>query len=339
MAESMKRWEIASIGLHKLQKVSAQRPVPEPGEILVRVGAVSLNYRDYYVLEDKMGVKLDFPFTPTSDMAGTVVGVGPGVTRFKEGDRVVSMCITEWIDGAPLGWDIAAPQGGPIPGMLAQYVATPAEWCVHAPHTLDLAQASTLPIAALTAWTALVELGRIRAGQTVVVQGTGGVSLFAAQFALINGANVIVTTSSESKRQQVLQMGVQHVIDRNTVPEWQHAVLELTGGKGADHIVEVVGGDNVARSLEALKQGGEIFLIGFLGSTELSISIMPVLAKRAKITGISVGPRRAMEDMILAIDQHGLKPVIEAVYPFDQAPAAFEHLVRGAFGKVVINVS
>lgn len=269
-------------------------------------------------------------------MAGTVIEVGDGVTRFTEGDLVVSMCITDWIDGASLDWDVARPQGGPLPGVLAEYVVMKADWCVHAPRSLNTDEASTLPIAALTAWMALLELDHVRAGQTVVVQGTGGVSLFAVQFGVANGATVIVTTSTDAKANRVRQLGAHHIIDRSARPDWHTAVLELTDGRGADHVLEMVGGENFGRSVAAMKQGGRISLIGFLESTALSAPLMPLLAKRATIEAISVGPRRAMEDMIRAIDQHGIKPVVDTTYRFDQVPEAFEHLKRGAFGKIVV---
>src|SRR5476651_697898 len=199
MSEVMNRWEISSFGLDNLELAAMPRPVPKAGEILVKIEAVSLNYRDTQVVENGMTAALAFPFTPASDMAGTVVAVGEGVTRFAEGDHVISTYITNWIDGAPKTWAEMPTQGGPIQGMLAQYVATPAEWCVRAPNSLTPTEAATLPIAALTAWMALIELGKLTVGQTVVVQGTGGVSLFAVQLAAAAGAKVIVTSSSEDK--------------------------------------------------------------------------------------------------------------------------------------------
>jgi NADPH:quinone reductase-like Zn-dependent oxidoreductase len=265
--------------------------------------------------------------------------VGDNVTRFKEGDRVISAYIPGWIDGVPISWAQAPTQGGPIPGMLAQYVATPASWCVPAPATLTPAEASTLPVAALTAWMALVELGHLHAGQTVVVQGTGGVSLFAVQLAAAHGARVIVTSGSDDKIARVLALGARRGINRNKTPEWQHEVLELTDGRGADHILEMTGGANVERSLQAVAQGGRISVIGLLDSDTLSLPILPLLGSRASIVGIAVGPRRALEDLVRTVDLLGIKPVIDATYPFSQVPQAFAHLQRGAFGKVVVQVS
>lgn len=339
MTDTMTRWEIPALGLDKLAQRTAPRPVPEAGEILVEVEAVSLNFRDGEVADNGMGINLAFPFTPASDMAGRVVAVGKDVTRFSIGDRVISICITGWIDGAPMSWTDAPTQGGPIPGMLSQYVATPAEWCVLAPASLTPAEASTLPIAALTAWMSLIELGHLNAGQTVVVQGTGGVSLFAVQLAAANGAQVIITSSSDEKIARAIALGATHGINRTQIPEWQTEVLRLTGGRGADHILEMAGGANVERSLAAIVPGGRISVIGLLESDRFGLPILSLLGSRASIVGISVGPRRVLEDVARAVDLHGIKPVIDATYSFSQVPQAFAHLKRGAFGKVVIQVS
>ncbi|PXW24748.1 zinc-dependent alcohol dehydrogenase family protein [Paraburkholderia caballeronis] len=344
MNETMKRWTIPALGLDRLALGVAPRPVPKAGEILVEIEAVSLNFRDAEIVENGMGVPLTFPFTPASEMAGRVIAAGDGVTRFRVGDRVLSAFIPGWIDGAPLSWTDAPTQGGPLDGMLAQYVAMPADWCVFAPTSLDALEASTLPVAGLTAWMALVEPGHLRAGQTVVVQGTGGVSLFAVQIAAASGASVIVTSSSDAKLAGAIELGAKHGIavqgiNRRERPDWQHAVLDLTGGRGADHILEMAGGDNLARSLQAIVPGGRISVIGLLESDRMDVPTMPLLGSRASIVGLSVGPRRALEDLVRMIDAHRLKPVIDAVYPFGQVPQAFEHLRRGAFGKIVVEVA
>lgn len=341
MSDLMERWETLSFGVSNLKKVTRSRPAPGYGEILIRVEAVSLNYRDTEVLESRMYLEPEFPFTPASDLAGTVIETGEGVTRFAVGDQAVSMCITNWVDGEALDWSVAPPLGGTIPGILAQYVVLPADWCVQAPKSLTAIEASTLPIAALTAWMAVCELAPSRSDQTVLIQGTGGVSLFAAQFGLAAGANVIVTTSSDQKAEQLRKLGVRtdNIIDRSITPDWPAAVMDLTDGRGADNIVEVVGGENIRKSLDAVRQGGRIALIGFMESYDMSMSILPILGKRVTIEGISVGPRRAMEDMIRAIDRHKIKPVIDRVYNFDDVPAAFQHLNSGPFGKVVIKVA
>lgn len=339
MSALNQRWEISAFGLDNLGLTEQPIPTPKAGEVLVKVEAVSLNYRDTQVAENGMTAALQFPFTPASDMAGTVVAVGEGVTRFTVGERVLSTYITNWIDGNPKAWAQMPTQGGPIQGMLAHYVTTPAEWCVRAPKNLSAVEASTLPIAALTAWMALIELGHLHAGQTVVVQGTGGVSLFAVQLAAASGAKVIVTSSSDEKIAEAIKLGATHGINRTTTPEWQTAVLELTEGRGADHVLEMAGGDNLGRSLQAVVPGGRVSIIGLLDSDELRTPIMPLLGSRASIVAVAVGPRRAMEDMVRMIDHHGIKPVIDATYSFAQVPEAFAHLNRGAFGKVVVDFS
>lgn len=338
MNNAMQRWEISSPDLATL--VRREVPFPQPGaaEVIVEVQAVSLNYRDHVIAEGGMGADIKFPFTPASDMAGRVVAVGADVTRFVVGDQIISTYITGWIDGAPLSWADSPTQGGPIPGMLSQYVSTPADWCVRAPASLTPEEASTLPIAALTAWMALMELGKLHAGQTVVVQGTGGVSLFAVQFAAANGAQVIVITSDEDKIARVKELGAAYGINRKKTPDWQSAVREITAGRGADHILEMAGGENVRRSLEAVAPGGRISIIGLLESDQINLPIMPLLGSRASIVAVAVGPRRVLEDVVRMIDLHGIKPVIDTVYDFSQVPGAFAHLKRGAFGKVVVKV-
>ena len=334
----MKVWGITAFGPEHLTLREAQIPTPDAGEALVEVEAVSLNYRDGMIVEHGAGLRLQMPFTPASDMVGRVVALGHGVTRFAIGDRVVSVVIPGWIDGARASKKTLS-QGGPIPGMLAEYVATPAEWLVKAPETLTSVEASTLPLAATTAWTALVDLGHLCAGQTVVIQGTGGVSIFGLQFAVAHNARAIVTSSSEEKLALAKKLGASDCINRTTEPNWQKKVNELTAGRGADHILEMAGGENVARSLEAVSAGGRISIIGLLESANIQAPIIPLIYSGAAIVGISIGPRRAQEDMIRAIDHCGIKPVIASVYDFADVPDAFKHLARGAFGKVVVQVN
>jgi NADPH:quinone reductase-like Zn-dependent oxidoreductase len=246
----------------------------------------------------------------------------------------VSLDISNWIDGP-------APQEGtnnaPFFGRLADYATVPAELLVHAPTSLDFAAASTLTVAGLTAWFAVVELGRVRAGEVVVIQGTGGVSLFAVQFACAHGARVIVVSSSSEKLDRLQKFHPIQGIDRSRQPEWDAQVLEWTGGRGADHILEMAGGD-ISRTLNALRIGGRISVIGLLADEELRVPILSILLKRAQLIGIGVGHRRSMEDMIRAVDQLKIQPIVDAIYPFAEAPAAFAHVKRGAFGKIVVSL-
>jgi NADPH:quinone reductase-like Zn-dependent oxidoreductase len=337
MSSTMKKWVVTEPGVEHLSLQEAAIPTPGPGEILVRVRAVSLNYRDLGVIAGEDGARTTrFPLTPGSDMAGIVVRAGPTVTRCREGDLVLGTFWAGWIDG---DWPPHARViGGMLPGVLAEYVVLHEDWAVHAPRSLGAAEASTLPCAGVTAWFALVEKGAVRAGQTVVVQGTGGVALFGLQLARAHGAEVIVTSSSDAKLRRAIELGATHGIDRSRHARWDEAVRDLTNGRGADHIFELAGGDNLGTSLRALRQGGRISLIGVLGELSMSLPSVPSFLTRPVIQGIGVGHRRAFEELVRAIDATGVKPVVDAVYGFGELPRAVEHLRRGAFGKLVINV-
>jgi NADPH:quinone reductase-like Zn-dependent oxidoreductase len=335
----MRRWQLPSFGLKNLEL--AEAPVPAPGgkELLIRVAAVSLNYRDKLVVEGELlPDRPIMPFVPVSDMAGEVVATDADVSRFKVGDRVLGNFWTQWIDGEPPremarhGLSL----GGPLPGMLAEYVTLHEGVAVKAPASLTDEEAATLPVAALTAWSALIETGHLKAGQTVLVQGTGGVALFGLQFAQAFGARVIVTSRNAEKLEHAKALGAFGVIDTRADPDWSAGALDLTDGRGVDHVLELVGGDNISQSAAALASGGRIAQIGFMKGSEIVLSAVPMMLKRAIIQGISVGHRRAFEDMNRAIDEHGLKPVIEKVYAFEDVCAAFDHLERGPFGKVVV---
>jgi len=220
--------------------------------------------------------------------------------------------------------------------MLASHVLLDAAWAVAAPATLDFAEASTLPCAGLTAWFALAETGALRPGQTVLIHGTGGVALFGLQLARLHGARAIVISGSEDKRAQTLALGASHVLMRNG--DWPAEVRRLTGGRGADHVLELASGPNLDRSLQATAQGGRVSIIGMLGGETLGASFYAMVLGRVTVQGIGVGHRRALEDLVRAVDANALKPVIAARYGFDALPAALDHLERGAFGKVVVTL-
>jgi NADPH:quinone reductase-like Zn-dependent oxidoreductase len=340
MPKTMKRWTIDEIGSSPLKLSEADVPAPKRGEILVKTSAVSLNYRDRLVLESGMGLPLQFPFVPASDMAGVVEAIGDGVTRFKPGDRVISTFAPGWIDDKPLGSARHPPYrtlGGFYPGVLSEYVAFREDWFVTAPASLDDAEASTLPCAGLTAWFALIERGKVKPGDTVLVQGTGGVALFGLQLAVAQGAEVFVTSGSAEKLERAKALGARYGIDRNT-GDWVEAVFRLTRDRGIDHIFEIVGGPHLGQSLKAVALNGRISLIGVFEGFDISGPAGPLLLKSPVIQGIAVGHRRALEDFVRAIDQIGLKPVIDRRYRFSEVPDAFDHLDRGAFGKIVIEV-
>jgi NADPH:quinone reductase-like Zn-dependent oxidoreductase len=335
----MKTWQIGRFGLDALEQVERPLPKPGPHDLLVRIGAASLNYRDRLVIEGTFVPDLTLPFVPASDGAGEVVAIGKDVSRFRVGDRVMGTYIPKWIDGDGRGPDgDYVSRGGPLPGVLAGYVLFDEHGAVRTPSTLSDREASTLPIAAVTAWVALFEHGRVRAGDTVLVEGTGGVSIFALQLAVAAGARVIATSSSDEKLARAKALGAEHGINYARDPEWHQEVLKLTSGHGADHILEVVGGENVRRAALALARNGHLALIGLMDGLSLTADIVPLLVERRTIRGVLVGSRRNFEDLNRALESLRLRPVIERVYPFDEAPAAFEHLTRGAFGKIVIDV-
>lgn len=341
MSEMMRRWQLPAFGLDNLELVEA--PVPTPGscDLLIRVGAASLNYRDKLVVEGKLlPDRPAMPFMPVSDMAGEVVAIGNSVTRFKTGDRVMGNFWTQWIDGAPPAEMTrhGLSLGGPLAGVLADYVVLHEDIAVAAPVSLTEAEASTLPVAALTAWFALVETGKLSADETVLVQGTGGVALFGLQIASAIGARTIVTSRSAEKLERAKALGAWGLIDSGTTPQWSDAALSLTDGRGVDHVLELVGGDNIGQSAAALSSGGRIAQIGFMKGADIVLSAVPMMLKRAVIQGITVGHRRAFEDLVRFVDARGIKPVIDRIDSFEEAPAAFAHLERGPFGKIVIDV-
>ncbi|MCB4363543.1 NAD(P)-dependent alcohol dehydrogenase [Hydrogenophaga taeniospiralis] len=329
---TLSRWQLGAYGRQHLSCVEAPMPTPGPGQILVRVAAASLNYRDLLMIDNGMGTPFTAPWTPGSDMAGRVLAVGDGVTRWQAGDEVISTFYAGWLDGRPT--PEVFPLGGPGPGMLATHVLLDAQWVAAAPATLSPAQASTLPCAALTAWFALIEQGALRAGQTVLIHGTGGVALFGLQLARLHGARTVVVSGDPAKRAQVLAMGATHALARDA--DWVAELHALTQGHGADHVLELVGGANMERSLQALAPGGRLSVIGVLDGDRISTSAYPVIRQKAVLQGIGVGHRRALEDLVRAIDVNRLTPTIAASYVASDLPAALDHLARGAFGKVVV---
>ena len=335
----MKRWEIDAIGREHLALHDVEIPKPAPHEVLVKVAAVSLNYRDKMVVESGRGLPIAFPFTPGSDLAGRVVATGDGVTRFAIGDRVISTFTPDWIDGLRPG-NARTPAyrtlGGFYPGVLSEYVAMSEEWFVAAPTTLTDAEASTLPVAGLTAWFALVERAGVRAGDTVLIPSTGGVALFGLQIAKANGAEVIVSGRPEH-RERVIALGAAHFVDSKR-DDWIEEIYRITHDHGADHILEVVGGPHLDRSVQLAAVGGHICQIGALEGFDVSAAAMPLMLKDVTIHGIGTGSRQALTRLVRAVDRTALKPVIGARFGFTALPAALDELDRGAFGKIVLEL-
>ena len=334
----MKVWELTGFGLEHL--LLAERAVPGPGdnEVLVRVDAVSLNARDKLLVNGVYNPDLHFPMVQGSDAVGQVLKVGKNVTRVQVGDRVLTNFATRWLEGPPRLEESSYSLGSMLPGVLAEQIVMDEQITVKAPAYLTDIEAATLPCAAVTAWYAVAERAKILSGQTVVVQGTGGVSLFALQIATALGAEVIVTSSSDEKLERAKQLGAAHGVNYRNEPAWDEAVMKLTAGKGADLIVEVAGGENLGRSLQAASIGGHIAMIGFLNGVSAQIPLFPFVVKQLTLGGISVGSRATFEKMLTAFEQWQLHPVVDAVYDFEDTPAAYQHLYRGAFGKIVIRL-
>jgi NADPH:quinone reductase-like Zn-dependent oxidoreductase len=332
----MRIWELErEWGIDQLRLVERPSPRPGPGEVVVRMRAASLNYRDLLMVEGKAGGKL--PLIPFSDGAGEVVAVGAGVTRVKAGDRVCPLFFQSWIAGDITAKSRAAALGGSVPGVLQEEMLLAAEGVAKFPAGFSFAEAATLPCAALTAWRALVVEGRLEAGQTVLVQGTGGVSIFALQFAKMRGAKVIVTSSSAQKLERARALGGDHLIDYRRTPQWAKAVLELTQGAGVDHVVEVGGKDTLAQSIEAAAVGGRVAIIGVLSGLPGQIEALAVFRKNLRVIGISVGSREQFAAMVAAIEAQKMKPVIDRRYPFDKVPDALRLMKSGDhFGKICI---
>jgi NADPH:quinone reductase-like Zn-dependent oxidoreductase len=324
-------------GIDALAKVDLPAPKPGPRQVLVKVAACSLNFRDLAIVLGTYPMPVKPNLVPLSDGAGEVVEVGAGVTRIKVGARVAGCFFQRWIAGPILADTHASALGGSIDGMLAQYVVLEEDGVVALPAHLSFEEGATLPCAAVTAWHALAEHARIVAGQSVLVQGTGGVSIFALQLARLMGAQVIVTSSSEEKLARAKELGATHAVNYRTVPAWDKAVVELSGG-GVDHVVEVGGPATLAQSLRAIRIGGKVTMIGVL-SGAAEINPMAIFARRANVQGISVGSMQMFEAMNRAIAASGLRPIIDKVFAFDEAPAAFRHLQSAQhFGKVVIRI-
>lgn len=340
MNRTMKRWMLNKIGRQNLMLTEAEIPQPGPNEVLVRVNAVSLNFRDKVIIDGGMGNGMPMPFTPGSDMAGVVEVVGAGTTRFSRGDRVISSFNADWIDGK-LNNKAKNPHyntvGYAFQGVLAEYVIMSEEWLVKAPQTLTDAEASTLVCAGLTAWFALIECGGLRTGETVLVQGTGGVALFALQIAKAVGAEVFITSSSDEKLAAAMTLGADHGINRNK-EDWVEAIYRLTNERGIDHVVDTVGGRNFADSVRAVASHGRVSLIGMMDTNDTSAPGALLLLKSPTIQGIGVGHRRALEDFVRAVDCIKLKPVIDKTFCFDELPEALEQFDQGAFGKIIIKV-
>ncbi|HUF77633.1 MAG TPA: NAD(P)-dependent alcohol dehydrogenase, partial [Thermoanaerobaculia bacterium] len=305
----MKAWEIrGAFGLDHLEPVERPDPEPGPGEVLVRLRAASINYRDFLMVEGRYNPRQPLPLVPCSDGAGEVVSLGPGAERLapelRVGERVMPIFAQGWLGGEPRREAVRTTLGGPLDGTLAELMVARAEGVVPVPEHLSYEEAATLPCAGVTAWNALAETGSVRAGDTVLALGTGGVSIFALQLAQLLGARVIVTSSSPEKLARARELGAWEGVDYRAVPEWGKRVRELTGGEGVDHVIEVGGGETLPRSLQAVRAGGTISLIGVLSGRPTELDVAAILMRSIRVQGVLVGSRQSFAAMNRAIAQH-----------------------------------
>jgi len=310
---------------------------PQPGEITVRLRASSLNYHDYAVVSGLWGPAV--PRIPMADGAGEIIEIGADVTEFAVGDHVVSTFFPTWLDGVAEVVGFATVPGDGIDGYAREIVTAPATWFTRAPRGYTHAEAATLTTAGLTAWRALFVDGGLKAGDTVLIQGTGGVSIFALQFAKIAGATVIATSSSDEKLARVKALGADHLINYRENPNWGEIARELTDGRGVDHVIEVGGPGTLDQSMIAARVGGHISVIGILSGVAGSFNIVTALVRQLRLISVLVGSRRQQIDMIRAIDANGLKPIIDSQFPLEEIVAAFRHQESNRhFGKICLDI-
>ena len=325
-------------GMDHLQLATRPDPKPAPGQVLLRMKAASLNFRDLLVPSRGYGSFTgNLPLIPLSDGVGEVVEVGAGVTRVKVGDRACPCFHQGWIAGSPDLERLTRTLGGPVDGTMADLMCLPETGIVRAPAHLTDEEAATLPCAALTAWSALVTYDSLGPGSRVLVQGTGGVALFAIQFAKLFGAHVTVISSSDAKLARAKTLGADVGVNYTTTPEWSKAGREITGGRGFDHIVELGGEKTLPQSLRAIRPGGTLSMIGVLSGSSLAAPLGLVVTRQVRLQGVTVGHRDSFEAMVRALDQHKLKPVIDRVFEFAELKDAMAYLKSGAhYGKICI---
>jgi NADPH:quinone reductase-like Zn-dependent oxidoreductase len=332
------QWQIPAFGIDKLELIEKETVQPSLGQVLVHIHAISLNYRDLMVVQGHYNPRLALPRVPCSDGAGEVVAVGAGVTQWKPGDRVCGIFMQNWLEGPPSAAKSKGALGGDIDGMLATEVVLSEAGLVRIPGHLSYEEAATLPCAAVTAWNALFKSAATQPGDTVLIQGTGGVSIFALQFAKLAGARVLGISSSDAKLERAKALGLDAGLNYRDNPDWEKWAYEQTGGEGVDLVVDVGGADSLARSVRAARLGGTIAQIGVLAGANTGVDIRPLHAKLIRLHGIYVGSRADFLAMNKAIALAGLKPVIGSVFRFGEAPAALRQMEAAThFGKIVIS--
>jgi NADPH:quinone reductase-like Zn-dependent oxidoreductase len=337
----MKAFQITgSDGFQSLHLAEIPNPTPGFGEVVVRIEAVSLNYRDYANVTGTRGIRGPVPRVPCSDGAGTVVALGDGVSQWSIGDRVVCPFMPTWQSGGFAAQHAGAALGGAVDGLLREQACLPAESLLPIPEGYSFSEAATFPCAAVTAWNALMVKGGLKPGETVMTLGTGGVSIFALQLAKLCGARVLTTTSSEAKANKLRELGADEVHIYSGDPNWDTWALSQTNGSGVDKVVEIGGPDTLNRSINATRFGGHIALIGVLTGLSGEIQTVQLLRKGIRLDGVYVGSKAMMAEMINAMVQGQLRPVIDSTFDLTDAAAAFRHMESGKhFGKIVVQVS
>ncbi len=336
----MKVFELRAFGLDALTLTERPEPKPGPGQVLLQMRAFSLNYRDLMVVKGTYNPKQRLPLVPLSDGIGKVVAVGAGVSRVKIGERVAGIFMQNWLSGEISEDKARSSLGAQAEGVLAEYVVLHEDGVVGVPEHLTDEEAATLPCAGVTAWHALITEGAVKPGDTVLVLGTGGVSLFGLQFSRLAGARVIATSSSNAKLERVKQLGASDGINYKENPEWDKVVRTLTGGLGVDHVLEVGGAGTLPQSLRAVRLGGRISLIGVLAGGGGQVNPLPILMKNVRVQGIYVGSREMFEAMNRAITVHKLRPVVDRVFAFEEIREALRYMESGGhFGKIGIRLS
>jgi NADPH:quinone reductase-like Zn-dependent oxidoreductase len=334
----MKAYQIHEFGIDKLAQVELERPRAAAGEVVVRLRAASLNYRDLMMVEGKYNPKLPLPLVPFSDGAGEVVEVGGSAKKWQVGDRVCPIFMQQWIDGELDYTKSRSTLGGDRDGCLREFAAFPEDALVKIPDALSFEDAACLPCAGVTAWNALMVSGGLKKGEMVLCEGTGGVSLFALQFAKLAGAKVIITSSSDEKLERARGLGADHTINYREHEDWDSVVLDITNKRGVDHVVEVGGAGTLARSMRAVKIAGHIAAIGVVAGKG-EVPYVPLFMKALRLDGIFVGSRKMFEDMNAAIEQSGMRPVIDRTFAFDEVKEALRLMQSGGhFGKIVVTI-
>lgn len=335
----MKAWQIPSFGLDHLECKELVEPRPGPGEVLVKIHAVSLNYRDLLVAKGLYNPKMQLPRILCSDGAGEVVEIGEGVTSISNGQRVAGIFMQNWLDGRPTLDRSRGALGGDVDGMLAEYVLLKEHGAIPVPQHLSYAEAATLPCAAVTAWNALIHAADTKPGDVVLIQGTGGVSIFALQFARMLGARVLGISSSDEKLERARTLGLDAGLNYKRTPDWSRWVLDQTLKTGADLVVEVGGAGTLNQSLRCVRPGGVVAQIGVLGQSEEPMQIPLILHRQVQLKGIYVGSRAHFEEMNRAIETNHLRPAVDKVFSFEESRQALKTMEGGAhFGKIVIQV-